>query len=757
MVPLIKPVVFERCLDHVPCILFEINVYKDRCAFNFVNQAIVTELELEIKDAMSDFNAFTAFLDIPDHESLTRSLKQSAKELTDWRWEGQFQLPTGKRKWLKGAATPVQKGDHACLYGFFTDITPYKHIDNMLVETGRLTKTGAWELDLTTMMPYWSEQVYRIHEVNPAIKPDLSKALNYYKPEARPVITAAVKKAVKDGTPWNLELPIITEKGNETWVRTSGKAIFEQGKAVKLYGVFQDITEQKMAEEKLKVIFECSTDAHLLFGKQGIIDCNNAAIEMLCCQDKAHLLTQHPAVFSPAYQPDGRRSNEKSVEMDRLGYEKGYHQFEWLHKRMNGEEFPVLVTLSPVSIQGESALLVVWHDITDRKKAEQELIRAKELAEQAVIAKSQFLSTMSHEIRTPMNAVIGFTNLLLQTELNEQQTQYLNVLKFSGENLLVLINDILDFSKIEEGKIDFEEVDFNMEELLDNIRQAMLHRAEEKGLQLKLFVDKDLSLSVTGDPVRLSQIMTNLVANAIKFTSAGKVTISASVSSKEHNSLTIDFEIADTGIGIPQEKQEFIFERFSQASSDTTRKYGGTGLGLTITKKLIEMQGGNISVSSEVDKGSVFSFSLSFKRSDQVLVKSVKVPLLNSYSSLKGIRVLMAEDNEINIMLVRQFMKLWDVECDIAYNGAMAVQQVQLKDYDMVLMDLEMPEMDGYQAAAAIRQLDGEIYKSIPILALTASAMLEIKDKAFEYGMNDYISKPFKPEDLYGKIKQYGK
>ena len=391
------------------------------------------------------------------------------------------------------------------------------------------------------------------------------------------------------------------------------------------------------------------------------------------------------------------------------------------------------------------------------KELEHQLIVSKDIAEKAALSKSQFLSTMSHEIRTPMNAVIGFTHLLLQMSPRQDQLEYLKMMKFSAENLLVLINDILDFNKIEAGKIEFEEADFNIKQLIGNIRMALLQKATEKHLQLKLLVNHELPDAVMGDPVRLGQILTNLISNAVKFTKNGKVTIVASLGEKAKDHTIIDFEVADTGIGIGADKLENIFESFTQASSDTTRKFGGTGLGLTITKRLLELMGSEIKVKSELGKGSVFFFSLKMKNSTRQFIQPVKEESHIETRSLKGVKILIAEDNQINVILAKQYMKLWDVECDVAENGEIAYTLVQTNDYDMVLMDLQMPEMDGYQTTVAIRQLPGEKFRNLPIIALTASAMLDIKDHAFVVGMNDYISKPFNPDELHRKIALYAK
>jgi signal transduction histidine kinase/ActR/RegA family two-component response regulator len=421
-----------------------------------------------------------------------------------------------------------------------------------------------------------------------------------------------------------------------------------------------------------------------------------------------------------------------------------------------------ILSLAPDSIAmddqpGDNLINIIKYlqeQISKAKELENQLIHAKDAAENATVAKSHFLSAMSHEIRTPMNAVIGFTNLLLQLEPRADQMEYLSMLKFSAENLLVLINDILDFSKIEEGKIEIEETDFSVKDLTNNIRLALLPKAIEKNIQLKLLMDADLPDNLIGDPVRLGQILTNLVSNAVKFTKAGRVIISVSLNTRLEDYTSIDFEVADTGIGIENEKLEYIFESFTQASSDITRKFGGTGLGLAITKRLLQLMSSDISVKSEPGKGSTFCFSLKLKNS----LKKSGTPFQQAQAddrNLQGVRVLIAEDNKINVVLARQYMKLWGVVCDVADNGRVAFDMVQHNDYDLVLMDLQMPEMDGYQATEVIRSLPEAKYKKLPIIALTASATVDIKDIAFASGMNDYVTKPFNPKELNFKIKTH--
>jgi PAS domain S-box-containing protein len=396
-------------------------------------------------------------------------------------------------------------------------------------------------------------------------------------------------------------------------------------------------------------------------------------------------------------------------------------------------------------------------DITDRKLAEQELLEAKKKAEEATMAKSQFLSTMSHEIRTPMNAVIGLTHILLQSEPRTDQLENLNLLKFSGENLLAIINDILDFSKIEAGKIVLERITFNLRELVSNIVEIHRVKAVEKGVNLIFQYQKNGAEIFTGDPVRLSQVFTNLLSNAVKFTEKGYVEVVVNVN-KVLNNGEIEFRIKDTGIGIPPDKIEHIFDDFSQANSNTTRKFGGTGLGLAITRKLVEIMNGTITVESTFGYGSVFVFRAVLEESTSALLADENENSRQRLAADQPInaKILLVEDNRVNQIVAHNFLKKWGIQVDFASNGAEALEMITNKSYKLVLMDLQMPVMDGYTASMRIREMNDDPYfRKVPIIALTASAMVEIRQRAFDHGMNDYISKPFDPEELRAKIAYF--
>jgi len=384
----------------------------------------------------------------------------------------------------------------------------------------------------------------------------------------------------------------------------------------------------------------------------------------------------------------------------------------------------------------------------------QALVLAKEQAERSAKIKEEFLANMSHEIRTPMNGIIGMAELLETTILNEEQKNYLSHINVSAENLLVIINDILDYSKIEAGKMDIESISFDFNQVLNNVYESLKIRAQEKRLDLIFDISPLIPRFVAGDKVRLSQILINLIGNAIKFTHSGHIKVNAFLEHETLKTHKIRFEVIDTGIGIPKDKIDTIFQSFSQAKASTTREFGGTGLGLSISKQLVELQGGYINVESTEGQGSKFSFNILFKKSEQQN-RPQKVNIQNEnkgFDNNDHINILVAEDNRINQILIKKILSNFRFNATLVENGALALEALSQNQFDILLLDIHMPVMDGYRTAESIRN-GGQFYKDIPIIALTAAAIKGEKEKCFAHGMNEYVTKPFKTEVLISTIR----
>lgn len=419
------------------------------------------------------------------------------------------------------------------------------------------------------------------------------------------------------------------------------------------------------------------------------------------------------------------------------------------------EEKYFSLTITP--LLGNSYVNVYATDITGRIHIQRELLAAKNTAEESQHAGEQFLAKMSHEIRTPMNGIIGLTDILLKEGGTKQQLEYLGLIKQSADNLLVIINDILDLSKIRSGKIQFENIDINLRTLFKTLYAATLPKAAEKNIAYNYTVDEHIPEFVKGDSVRLNQIMLNLISNAIKFTQKGRIQFGAALVSQTDNKLLLQFKVEDSGIGIAEKDQSKIFETYTQAGTDTTRKFGGTGLGLPIVKQLVEMQGGSIQLQSQPGVGSIFSFTLPFNPSENK--KTVKVQETShsdkeENNQLNGLSVLLVDDNHINRLLVTHLLQQKGYTILEAGSGKEAIEKLKEEDIDIVLMDISMPDMDGLEATRIIRKMEPAYIRQIPVIAMTAHAFKEQIQEALDAGMNDYISKPFKPEEMFEKIEK---
>lgn len=396
----------------------------------------------------------------------------------------------------------------------------------------------------------------------------------------------------------------------------------------------------------------------------------------------------------------------------------------------------------------------IHYDITYQKNLQRELEEARHRAEEAQEAEKQFLANMSHEIRTPLNAIIGMAHLLYDTQPTAEQKEYLSVLKNSAEILRGLISDVLDLSKIRSGNFEMQENEFDLAGLVSSMVKTFQMRLEDRPLKIVLELDSHLENMVMGDDLMLNQILINLIGNAEKFTEKGRISISAHIKSRHDDYINVEFQISDTGIGIPKEKHDLIFQSFRQVDGDIKRKFGGTGLGLAITKQLVEMQGGSIQLKSQLGKGTTFTFNIFYKETDKKIVLEDQPIAENARLDAIGKRILVVEDNHMNRKYISTLLKKWQVDYQMAHNGLEGVEMARREPFDLILMDIQMPEMDGYEATITIRNTANPNHNT-PIIALTASAMLSQKDKAFRAGMNDYVSKPFKPSQLFEKIQAF--
>ncbi len=650
------------------------------------------------------------------------------------------------------------------------------------------------------------------------------------------------------------------------------------------------------SEMKFRSLYDSSRDAIMILSmEEGFLAGNPAAVQLFGCRDEEHFTSCAPADLSPEYQPDQELSSIKARKMMTIAMQQGSHFFEWLHQRSDGTTFSATVLLTQLKLDGKAFLQATVRDITDRKKAAQSLQAAKEAAEVANRAKSDFLASMSHEIRTPMNAIIGMTELVLDSDLHHAQREYLEMVQESADSLLTIINDILDFSKIEAGKLDLEQTVFGLRERVGDLMKSQALRAHDKGLEIAWRIEPQTPDRLLGDPTRLGQILINLVGNAVKFTDRGEVVLEITCDSRTEGQAVLHFSVRDTGIGISEEKRTLIFDAFTQADATTTRRHGGTGLGLAITSRLAKLMGGRLWVDSQLGEGSVFHVTACFPLAADAPSQVIR----SAEPLLQGTRVLIVDDNATNRIILEEMTRNWGMSptavsnardalhllqkahqtqepvpvllCDVnmpdvdglslvkwiredpklagiavivltsgarhddairceelqvaaqfikpvkqselltaienailpdsgvqgeapeigggpsdrlsprrvllvedslvnqklavgllekhghfvvlANNGKQAIAALNDQTIDIVLMDVEMPEMDGLEATAAIRDQERQTGHHVPIIAMTAHAMIGDRERCLEAGMDDYVSKPIRAEQLFEAMR----
>ncbi len=562
--------------------------------------------------------------------------------------------------------------------------------------------------------------------------------------------------ATKKLTAWEEEL--ITKDGEKEYhIRNMHPVLDEMGNVKLVIGYGINITERKLIEQQLEQkeksyrdLFNYSQALICTHDLQGKILSVNPALCTTIGYSELELVNNSlidfiPEKDKPKFQPE---------YLDKiLNEEKSGGLFRVVHK--DGSILFLLYQNYRVEEQGVEPYVIGFsQDITDRIRAEKELLIAKKMTEDSARAKEVFLANMSHEIRTPMHGIIGISDLLSRTKLDEEQENYLKLIIDSANNLVVIINDILDIEKIGSGKFEFEKVDFKIANKLNTTIKSFQYKAKEKGIELELRCHFDKKLVVKGDPYRLGQIMNNLISNALKFTKKGTITIDSSIEKGDKDAILLKCSVADTGIGINADKLSIIFDPFVQASSDTARKYGGTGLGLSICKSLIEMQGGKLFVESTEGVGTTFSFVIPYQHSAPMVLVHDSVPDKNDEVVFTYNRVLLAEDVEVNQFLAKVILESKGLKVDIANNGIEALAFLVQNDYDLILMDVQMPEMDGITATKKIRQMADTKKALIPIIALTANALVGNEQEYYDIGMDVFVTKPFTAEKLFSVINK---
>ena len=510
-------------------------------------------------------------------------------------------------------------------------------------------------------------------------------------------------------------------------------------------------TKADLAEREtmFRTLFEYANDAILLIKKDKIIQCNEKAIHLFGGTVE-EIIGQSLMRFSPEQQPDGSLSAVKGREKSKAALSGEPQFFEWRHQRYDGSLIDTEASLNTIELKGEKYFQVIIRDITDRKRAENTILLAKEEAEEANKAKSEFLASMSHEIRTPMNAIIGMADLLRETPLTPEQQKYVEISQGAGENLLGIINDILDLSKIEAGHIQLETISFDLEELIEKTCEIMSLRALNKGIELVNHIPPEIPLDLIGDPSRLKQIIINLIGNAIKFTEEGEIVLDVSINGQHNGSAELLFSIADTGIGIPPDKLSIIFEKFTQADSSTTRKYGGTGLGLAISKKLIDLMGGKIWADSIVDHGTTMYFTANFiiQRKEE----KEKPHEMTVRTDISGVKMFIIDDNDTNRMILREILGSWGSSVSDAESGekgiAALTQAAQAggKPYELLLLDYNMPFMDGLGVVEEIKKTP--LLSTLPIIMLSSAFHKDEIGIVQKLGVSDFLYKPIKKTEL---------
>ena len=687
-------------------------------------------------------------------------------------YEAKYETPKGPQ-WLRISHSPVREDGNVITGAAVvtSDITSIKLNEERIREADQKIRAMLSSTEEGFYMISPAFDIIMINEAGKKILYDTTgkpvreneQMLQYIKDERKGKFTQLVEKVLK-GTVEETEEVITTEEGEQWYHNTYFPVRNEKSQVIAVCIAAKNITERKLVERAWEKLSEEREEYQ--FRLQSILD-NTPLIMFIKYFVGRYLLINRS--FKEAFsvteeQVIGKTDFDFENDDDAIRYREAdelvistleHVQTDETVQMADGEH-NLLIVKFPLFDKDDIVYGVggIATDITERVQSRAKLVEAKKKAEAAEALQEQFLANMSHEIRTPLNGIIGMTNILQHTALNGEQQEFVQIIRHSSDNLLMLINDILDLSKIKAGKLTVESLPFGLKDMLQQVVAPFRLKASEKQLSFDLHTDNNLPAEVMGDPLRITQVLTNLLSNALKFTDKGSISLTVKLVQKDAEKVTLSFMVSDTGIGIPADRLESVFENFEQAAMETTRKYGGTGLGLSITKTLTEMMGGSIVVTSEPESGTMFRVLLTLHEvSENESNKQTLVPTILQSHLLTGKTILVAEDNEINQKVIRHTLRRIGIVPTITSNGKEAVELLEEGHrFDLIILDLQMPLMNGFQTSTYIRK---KLLLNTPIVAMTASALRNEKMKCFELGMNEYLTKPFEPAQLFTVLQRF--
>ncbi|SOE20237.1 PAS domain S-box-containing protein [Spirosomataceae bacterium TFI 002] len=739
--------------------------------FEKVSPVFMSELGFTEEELLS--KSFFELIHEEDLEDTINEIQKLGKGVLTVNFKVRFKCKKGGYRLLSWNATPDK--ETGALYATARDITESNRIQE---ENKRLSLVAKGTNNLVVI----TDKKRKIEWVNQAFETQTGYKLDEVLGKSPgsflqfegtdPEKVNVIKEAMNSKNTFTGEIQNISKDGKKYWIEMNISPVLnENNELVNFIAIQSDITEKKNKDASIANLLETQISifngvghAVMFSDSNGVIQRVNRALVHLIEYTEEDIVGKMNLIDFLDFDEVVERSIEISKELNvpivpgfetliaRTQSKQKMDANEWTYISKSGKRIPVWLSVTCIK-NSKGAILGYFsaaEDYTEKKEVEQNLIQAKNYAVQAAKAKDSFLANMSHEIRTPLNAIIGFTELLSQNQLDPTLSDYVKNINTAGANLLNIINDILDISKIESGQLVIESNPINIKSTLKHVYDLLNAKATEKRLEFNLFLDADMPAMVMGDQGRINQILMNLAGNSIKFTEQGEVSISVKKLTETNETVKLRFSIRDSGIGIPENKLDTIFERFTQAEATTTRRFGGTGLGLNIVKQLVELQNGEIFVKSKFGQGSEFQFVIEFLKVEMTTNDRMKGGISIEKENLGQLSILLCEDNELNQLLAKKVIEKFGFDLDIAENGKEGIDLLMTKEYDLILMDLQMAVMDGHQATVYIREV---LNSNIPIIAMTAHSLVGERQKCEEIGMNGYVSKPFKQSELLEEIK----